>query len=78
MYFLKSNFRTWTIKLFVAVVYKIKNLVIIEIILSNVTHHSLIFLYCLVIYIKEDNFIPYWPVPSEYSIPTPEPVQKQG
>ena len=51
MCFLKSNFRTSTIKLFLAVFYKIKKLVIIEIILLNVTHISLIFFYCLVIYI---------------------------
>ena len=51
MYFLKSNFRTWTIKLFLDVFYKIKKLAIIEIILLNVTHISLIYFYCLVIYI---------------------------
>ena len=51
MYFLKSNFRTWTTKLSLAVFYKIKKLAIIEIILLNVTYLSLIFLYCLVIYI---------------------------
>ena len=50
-YFLNNNFRTWTTKLSLAVFYKIKKFAIIEIIISNVTHLSFIFLYCLVIYI---------------------------
>ena len=45
-YFLKSNFLIWTTRLSLAFFYKIKN-----IILLNVTHFSLKFLYCLVIYI---------------------------
>ena len=51
MYFLKSNFCTWITKLSLAIFYKIKKLEVIEIILLNVIHLSLIFLYCLVIYI---------------------------
>ena len=50
MYFLKINFRTLTTKLSLAIFYKIKKLAIIEIILLYVTHNSLIFIYCLVVY----------------------------
>ena len=45
-YFLKSNFLIWTTRLSLAFFYKTK-----KIILLNVTHLSLKFLYCLVIYI---------------------------
>ena len=51
MYFLKSNFHIWTIKLSLTIFYKIKKYAIIEIIVLNITHLSLIFLYYLVIYI---------------------------
>ena len=54
-YFLKSNFLIWTTRLSLAFFYKIK-----KIILLNVIHLSLKFLYCLVIYILFYFFNIFW------------------